>query len=178
MVLSDYSRQKTRRERYDQKLKKRNSFNLSIATTNFMFDENLAFIIRSAACFGVDSIYVLGSVPPRSFLNSRSGSLYDYVSIHSFSNPSELLSHARKKGYDIISLDLTENSTSIYDYNFDFKRKTLMVLGHETTGIPVEISINSRALHIPMPGVGFCLNVSQAGTVAMSEYSRQYLISI
>ena len=48
-----------------------------------------------------------------------------------------------------------------------------MIFGHETTGIPVEILLNSKHIHIPMPGVGFCLNVSQAGTAAMSEFYRK-----
>lgn len=167
------ARNNTRRERYDLKKDSSKNLNLSIATINFSVNDNLAFMIRSAACFGVKNIYVIGSVPPRSFLNSKSGSLYDYVDIKSFSRPSEFLKFCRENNFDLYSIDLTDISSSIYETKFSKKNHSVMVLGHETTGIPVEILINSKHLHIPMPGVGFCLNVSQAGTVAISEFYRK-----
>ena len=148
---------------------------VTFVQVNFSFDENLAFIIRGAACFGVKNIYVIGSVPPRSFLNSRSGSLYDYVNIKSFSRPTDFLRFCRENEFDVYSLDLTDKSESIYDFSFSSERHSVMVLGHETVGVPSEILFNSRHLHIPMPGVGYCLNVSQAGTVAISEFVRKTL---
>jgi tRNA G18 (ribose-2'-O)-methylase SpoU len=138
-----------------------------------MFDDNLAFLIRSVACFGVDNLYVIGSVPPRSKLNSKSGSLYDYVNIKQFKNPSSFLSYSRENSLNLISLELNENSRSIYDFEFDFSKNNVIILGHETQGVPNILLFNSQAIHIPMPGVGFCLNVSQAGTAAMSEFCRQ-----
>lgn len=166
-------RVKTRRERYDLKKKNSVNLNLSIATINFSVNDNLAFMIRSAACFGVKNLYVIGSIPPRSSLNAKSGSLYDYVNLKSFSRPSDFLRFSKEKNFDLYSLDLTNKSNSIYESTFSTENHSVMVFGHETTGIPVEILLNSKHLHIPMPGVGFCLNVSQAGTVAISEFYRK-----
>ena len=168
-----FVRDNTRRERYDLKKESSKELNLSIATINFSVNDNLAFMIRSAACFGVKNIYVIGSIPPRSFLNPKSGSLYDYVNLKSFSKPSCFLRFCRENNFDLYSVDLTERSKSIYDSSFPKENHSVMVFGHETTGIPVEILINSKHIHIPMPGVGFCLNVSQAGTAAVSEFYRK-----
>ena len=170
---ADKHRAKTRRERYDLKKKSSADLNLSIATINFSVNDNLAFMIRSAACFGVKNLYVIGSIPPRSSLNAKSGSLYDYVNLKSFSRPSHFLKFCRERSFDLYSLDLTDRSNSIYENAFSTENHSVMVFGHETTGIPVEILLNSKHLHIPMPGVGFCLNVSQAGTVAISEFYRK-----
>ena len=52
-------RQETRRQRYNGKRKNAVSLPLSIVTVNFDFDDNLAFTIRTAACYGVDNIYML-----------------------------------------------------------------------------------------------------------------------
>lgn len=166
-------RLKTRRERYNLKKRDSENLNLSIATISFSVNDNLAFMIRSAACFGVKNIYVIGSIPPRSSLNAKSGSLYDYVNLKSFSRPSDFLRFSRERNFDLYSLDLTDRSNSIYENTFSAENHSVMVFGHETTGIPVEILLNSKHLHIPMPGVGFCLNVSQAGTVAISEFYRK-----
>jgi len=166
-------RNKTRRQRYSEKLSSSKKMGLSVVAINFMFDDNLAFLIRSVACFGVDNLYVIGSVPSRSKLNSKSGSLYDYVKIKQFKTPSSFLSFSRENDLNLISLELSEDSKSIYDYDFDFSKNNAIILGHETQGVPNELLFNSQAIHIPMPGVGFCLNVSQAGTAAMSEFCRQ-----
>lgn len=169
----NFVRDNTRRERYNLKKSSSKELNLSVATINFSENDNLAFMIRSAACFGIKNIYVIGSIPPRSFLNPKSGSLYDYVNLKSFSRPSEFLGFCRESKFDLYSVDLTERSKSIYDISFSKENHSVMIFGHETTGIPVEILLNSKHIHIPMPGVGFCLNVSQAGTAAMSEFYRK-----
>lgn len=173
LFLKKPKRSKTRRERYDSKLKTSEKLGLSFVTVNFMFEDNLAFLIRSSACFGVDNIYVIGSIPPRSQLKAKSGSLYDYLNIRAFSNPSEFLSFSRENNLNLISLEISDKSKSLYDYDFNFEKENVIVLGHETIGVPTEILMNSDQIHIPMPGVGFCLNVSQAGTVTMSEYFRR-----
>jgi tRNA G18 (ribose-2'-O)-methylase SpoU len=172
------TREETRRERYTKKEDTAISLPLSIVTINFDFDDNLAFLIRTAACFGVRDIYVLGSVPPRKFLHPKSGSLSDYYSIKSFSNPSKFLTFARANEFKLISAEISEKATSLYDYKFSPDKHTCIVLGNETTGIPVEILLNSELVYIPMNGVGFCLNTSQTGTAFVNEYCRQYFKGI
>lgn len=167
-------RNKTRRERYNLKKKTAVSLPLGIVTVNFDFNDNLAFTIRTAACYGAYDIHVIGSIPDRSLINPKSGSLVDYVNLHSYSNPSKFLQWSRKNNIKLISAELSDDATSLFDYDFNFCEKTCLVLGHETTGIPVEILMNSEKVYVPMPGIGFCLNTSQTGTAIMTEYVRQY----
>ena len=174
----EFTRENTRRERYNLKLDNAKSLPAAIVSINFDFDENLAFLIRSAACYGINKVFVIGSVPSRSLLNSKSGSLYDYVDIKSFSNPSDFKNYCNDYGYKIVSLELSEYSESIYDYKFSFDKKTAIVLGNETSGVPVDLLINNDSIYIPMLGPGYCLNASQTGTAVMQEYTRQYLDSI
>lgn len=171
------TREETRRQRYDRKKKNALSLPLSIVTVNFDFNDNLAFTIRTAACYGVDNIYVIGSIPDRKYLSPRSGSLIDYVNLTSFSRPRDFVDFARENEYNIVSAELTDDSVSLFDYEFDMSKHTCLVLGHETTGVPVECILNGESIYIPMPGVGFCLNTSQTGTAIMTEYVRQYLES-
>jgi len=148
---------------------------LSLVAINFEVDDNLAFLVRTAACYGVSDVYVIGSIPPRKNLYPRSGSLSDEFDLRIFQNPSCFLKFAREKGMFLISAEITDSSTSLHDYRFDFSKHTALVLGNETSGVPVEILLNSETVHIPMPGLGFCLNTSQTGTAFVHEYSRQYL---
>ena len=174
-MFIDADRSKTRRERYDIKSKDSLELPASLATVNFCFDENLAFLIRSAACYGIIDIFVIGSTPDRSKLSSKSGSLVDYVNMLSFSSPSSFIEHCRNNDINIVSVELARCATSIHEYSFDFRRRTVLVIGNESSGVPSEILHNSDVLYIPMLGQGYCLNASQAGTAVMHEYCRQFL---
>jgi tRNA G18 (ribose-2'-O)-methylase SpoU len=167
-------REKTRRERYDEKKVNAKTYPISIATINFMHDGNLGYTIRSAACFGAECVHVIGSVPPRGVLNPLSGTTYDYVEIRSHSNPREFIEHCRQNDIQIVAAEIGEESESIRDFRFDFSKHTCFVIGHEEAGIPFEITKNSQQVHIPMPGVGFCLNTSQTGNIMLYEATKQY----
>lgn len=171
-------REETRRERYARKERTAVTLPLSIVTVNFDIDDNLAFAIRTAACFGVRDVYVIGKVPDRKYIHPKSGSLSDYYELRSFRNPSHFLSFARERNFHLVSAELTDNAQNLYEYDFDFEKETCLVLGHETTGVPPELVLNSDVIYIPMIGVGYCLNTSQTGTAMVSEYCRQYLENV
>jgi tRNA G18 (ribose-2'-O)-methylase SpoU len=166
-------RNETRKERYYKKLASAQHIPLSIATVNFHCDENLAFIIRTAACFGVKDIHVIGSIPPRNILHNSSGSLVDFIPMKQYSTPAQFLNYAREMDIELVSAELAADATSLYEYEFNFSKQTIIVLGNETTGVPNEILFNSDVVYIPMIGSGWCLNTSQTGTAFVSEYLRQ-----
>ena len=167
-------REKTRRQRYDAKKKTAKTFPISVATINFKHDGNIGYLIRSAACFGADRVHVIGSLPKRKILNPLSGSLVDYIPIEQHENPLEFLEYAKSNNIKLISAELCEKSESIETYNFDFSQPICIVVGHEEVGIPSEILSNSDKIYIPMPGVGYCLNTSQAANILLYEATTQY----
>ena len=167
-------RLKTRRDRYDEKANKAQNLPIELCTVNFMHDENLGYLIRAAACFGVQKIHVIGSFPSRAVLNPLSGSLYDYVQIQKYSSPREFLDMAQSKQTTLISAEISEDSRSIFGYTFPVNRPLCLVVGQESIGVPIEILLNSEAkIEIPMPGVGFCLNTSQAANILLYEAAKQ-----
>ena len=168
------TREKTRRQRYDSKKKTAKTFPISIATVNFKHDGNIGYLIRSAACFGADRIHVIGSLPERKILNPLSGSLVDHVDIDKHKDPAAFMSYIRENNIKLISAELCKGSESIESYNFDFSHPICIVVGHEEAGIPVEILNNSDKVYIPMPGIGFCLNTSQAANIFLYEATMQY----
>ncbi len=172
------TRQLTRRQRYNIKQNRIDTLPFSVCCVNFDNDGNLGFLIRSAACFGASTIHVIGSVPTRRQLNPISGSLYDYVKIQQYKNPRHFLDYAKSHNARLVSAEICEGSRSISSYNFDFSSHVVVVVGNETTGVPVEILKNSDIVHIPMPGPGYCLNTSQAANVLLYEATSQYYRSV
>jgi len=167
-------RETTRRQRYDKKFKNAKKYPISLCAINFRVDDNLGYLVRSAACFGAERLYVIGHVPERSRIKATSGSLVDYVEIIQFSNPSEFLTCMQIEGVQIVSGELVENARPLSSYNFNFARPICLVVGNEETGVPAEILRRSEIVYIPMPGVGYCLNTSQTANIMLFEAIRQF----
>jgi tRNA G18 (ribose-2'-O)-methylase SpoU len=167
-------RDKTRRERYDDKQRTAKTYPISLVCVNFQHDGNLGYLIRSAACFGAHTIHVIGSVPDRSILNPHSGSLYDYVKIIQHSKPSDFLHYCKTHEIKLVSAEICEGAQSITTYTFDFASHLALVVGNEESGIPIEILENSDKVYIPMPGVGYCLNTAQAANIMLYETIKRY----
>ena len=172
--MENYHSRKTRRERYLEKSLIAKWLPAAIVTVNFQSDENIGFLIRSAACFGIKDIFIIGKIPDKKLLNIMSGTLLDFVCIKNFSTPTEFSLFALENNYNIVAVELTQDASSIYDYQFSFEQKTAIVIGNETTGVPGNLLLNNDKVFIPMLGAGFCLNASQAGTTVMFEYSKQF----
>ena len=168
------TRAKTRRERYDDKKRNANTYPISLCCVNFQHDGNLGFLIRSAACFGAKFLHVIGTVPPRNSLNSLSGTLYDYVKIIQHSTPTAFLSYIDSNKIKLISAEICEGSIPIDTYKFNYNSDVCLVVGNESSGVPIEILLNSDKIYIPMPGVGFCLNTSQTANILLYEAVKQY----
>ncbi len=167
-------RDKTRRERYDEKTRHAKVFPISLVCVNFQCDGNLGYLIRAAACFGAKCVYVIGDLPKRSEINASSGSLYDYVEIKNYSSPMAFLDYIRDNEIKLVSAEICEGAQPLTSYSFNFTRPLALVVGNEELGVPVEILKNSEKVYIPMPGVGFCLNTSQAANILLYEAVRQY----
>ena len=167
-------RRETRRQRYDKKLKTAKRYPISLCAINFRVDDNLGYLVRSAACFGAERLYVVGHVPERSHIKASSGSLIDYVEIVSFATPRDFVDHAKSEGIQIVAAELVEKARPLTSYDFNFASHLCLVVGNEASGVPTEIIQNSDVIYIEMPGVGFCLNTSQTANIVLYEAIRQF----
>jgi tRNA G18 (ribose-2'-O)-methylase SpoU len=164
----------TRRQRYDKKLTTAKKYPISLCAINFRVDDNLGYLVRSAACFGAERLYVVGHVPERADIKASSGSLIDYVEIIQFDSPRPFLDHTKKEGIQIVSAELVEGARPLSSYNFNFDSPVALVVGNEQSGVPSEIISNSDVVYIEMRGVGYCLNTAQTANILLYEAIRQY----
>ena len=175
--MDNIYRQETRRQRYDKKLKTARTMPVSVASINFSREANIAYVVRSAACFGADEVMVIGSTPNKDLMNDLSGSTYDYVKFRKFSTPSDFIRYCEDNNLNIISLEPPgeyNNSISLHDFKFDFSRRNVICVGGETVGLTMDIIVKSQCVYIEMMGPGYCLNTSQAANIALYEAARQY----
>ena len=170
-------RKKTRRERYDDKKGTAKTYPISLCCVNFQHDGNLGYLIRSAVCFGAEFLHVIGSVLDRNKLNALSGSLYDYVEIKQYPSPRDFLDYTKNEKIKLVAAEIYTGSKSLTSYRFDYDRPLCLVVGNEETGVPLEILQQSDIVHIPMPGIGYCLNTSQTANIMLYEAIKQFEIN-
>lgn len=73
----------------------------------------------------------------------------------------------KSKGFRIIGLELADEAIRFHDLKMA-QEKTILVLGHEATGIPDEaLEYIDSCVEIPMIGTGTTLNVACAATAVL-----------
>lgn len=82
------------------------------------------------------------------------------------------LEKKKRDGFSILGLEQTANSVPLDHHAFP--KKTVLVLGREKEGIPVDIiHMLDACIEIPQLGVVRSLNVHVSGAIALWEYTRQ-----
>ena len=81
---------------------------------------------------------------------------------------------AKSKGYKIIGIEQTSESIKLNE--FQFPEKSVIFLGNEKEGIPVElIQLLDCCVEIPQHGIIRSLNVHVTGAIIIWEYVKQHL---
>lgn len=107
-------------------------------------------------------------------LQRTSGTLNKFLPVTKFPNPIQFLQYTRQNNIYVCAVELADQAISIYDLNPPMDQEVCFVLGHEETGVPEDIIQRANELvYIPLPGVGYCLNVSACGAIVISEYIRK-----
>ncbi len=143
---------------------------LVLACPQFRSSVNLSRIVRLAGCAGIQNIVACGTtkIDPKIARNA-----VDWVDVQRKRTLVNWLEKARSQGFHIAALEQTDNSICLFDYQF--RKKTVLVIGHERLGIkPEELAKVDDAIEIPVYGQPFSYNVVTATTMAVYEYCRQF----
>ncbi|MGI9176879.1 MAG: TrmH family RNA methyltransferase [Pirellulales bacterium] len=131
---------------------------------------NLSHIVRTCGCFGIARVIACGAVGIHGRI-ARDGAESVEVSVHRSLPP--VLDRLRAEGYEIVGLEQTTHSESLFA--FPFVSKTVLVIGNERTGLDQdELDRLDRVAEIPMAGLPHSLNAATSASIAVYEYCRQW----
>jgi len=135
----------------------------------------LAGLARSAEIFAAESLVIsdLGIVRMDSF-QTISVTAGDWIPISECQENSIIswIQCKHREGYTIIGVDQTLSSTNIS--NFEFPKKTILLLGKEKEGIPIPFApYLDHCIRIPPLGIIQSLNAHVSGAICIWEYSKQ-----
>lgn len=131
---------------------------------------NLSRMVRLAGCSGLTQIVHCGAGKiDREIARDAA----DVVTVTSPRSLPPVLDRLRAEGYRCVGLEQTTNSQLLYDYQF--VRKTALVIGSEREGLPQEVLDRlDDVVEIPVYGQPASFNVVTATTMAVYEYCRQF----
>lgn len=131
---------------------------------------NLSRIVRSASCCGVTRLIACGQVRVDPSI-ARDG--IDRISIEVRRSLPPILRNLKNEGFHLVGLEQTTNSHNLHEYQFP--RKTALVIGNERTGLTDgTLEFLDDVVEIPVWGLPFSYNVATATSMALYEYCRQY----
>ncbi len=131
---------------------------------------NLSRMVRLVSCAGITKIITSGNpkVDPKI---ARDGT--EQVEIVHKRTLLPVLKQLRADGFRLVGLEQTDDSHNLFEYQFE--RKTALLIGHERHGIPdEELAITHDCIEIPVYGLPYSYNVVTATTMAIYEYCRQF----
>ncbi len=130
-----------------------------------MHGANLGTLLRTC-----DAVGACLAVPPFRWVDealARGNTLRRPTCVHRVGNPVGWLAAERAHGSRVVGVELADEAIRLADLP-TADRRTVMVLGHEATGIPPDaLALTDYAVEIPMVGTGHSLNVSVAGSLVL-----------
>jgi tRNA (guanosine-2'-O-)-methyltransferase len=130
-----------------------------------MHDANLGTLLRTC-----DAVGACLAVPRFRWVDNalaRGNTLRRPSCVHRVGDPTDWLRSQRTHGSRVVGVELADEAIRLADLP-PADRRTIVVLGHEATGIPPEaLDLLDHTVEIPMIGTGHSLNVAVAGSLVL-----------
>lgn len=151
-----------------------------VVAWKFSSPGNLGALLRVCDNFGVKQVYFIGVEADYNLTKIKRNATTSFSKITlNFIGKSEIW-NVIPANYTKLAIDTTSDSVSLVDFNFvevhDSQQSFCLFFGNETVGLNDEVINNcDAAIHIPMIGETYSMNVVQAASVVLFESVRQCL---
>lgn len=166
---------KHRKLGYEDHTKGRFKYPLCILADNIVLSKNIAALFRLCDAQGVEHLYLAGdNTAPINPLSSKVSRFSErYVPHSTVTDAAQTVNQLKQQGYTVISLELTDRSTDIREFDFKPAEKICLILGSEAKGVNDQLlAASDHCIHIPMLGMNSSMNVICAAAIAVYEMTR------
>jgi tRNA (guanosine-2'-O-)-methyltransferase len=135
---------------------------------------NLGSIIRTAAAFGVEQVWLCGEVADPMHPSARKTSLGTarFLSFRHASSPAEAAAEIRSAGLRLVAVELADGAVPLHEA--DVGGDVCLAVGHEDRGCSgALLAAADQVAYIPQVGRVGSLNVAAAAAIALAEARRR-----
>lgn len=149
-----------------------------IILDNIRSMHNVGSVFRTSDAFAVEKIILCGITarPPhrdieKSALGATASVLWEYEE-----STLEAVQKLKENGYQIISIEQTENSHTLEDFEFSYHQPYAIIFGNEVDGVQQEvINQSNHCIEIPQFGTKHSFNVSVTAGIVMWQVFISHL---
>jgi tRNA (guanosine-2'-O-)-methyltransferase len=134
---------------------------------------NVGSILRTAAAFRVDHIWLAGTTEPVSHPKTKKTALgaERYLTFSTAPTGEAAVGEAHAQGYQVIGIELADSAVPLHEVATT--DRVCLVLGHEERGLtPACMAACDAVAFIPMLGKIGSLNVATAAAIGLYEVRR------
>lgn len=156
---------------------KKQTFPITLVCDNVTNAPNIGSLFRIADAFGIEKLILCGeNIQLGRKITKTSRATEKVVNFEIQKSASKVVEDLKQKGYQIISLEITESSKPIHTIQFSKENPIALVIGDENFGVSESIlKISDAIIHIDMFGQNSSMNVVQATNIALYEMTKQIL---
>ncbi|MBV9659563.1 MAG: hypothetical protein JO337_00235 [Acidimicrobiales bacterium] len=161
-------------KRLHREWNRRSSGRLSLLLDGVQSPYNVGAIVRTAAAYRVEHIYLCGQTAPPSSSKAAKVSLGTdrYLSWSAFDRGRDAADSAREDGFVVIGIELADAAVPLHQLTAS--PDVCLALGNEDHGLaPATLDACDAAAFLPMLGRVGSLNVATAAAIALYEMRRQ-----
>jgi len=137
---------------------------------------NVGSVFRSSDAFAIERLILVGftATPPSREITKTAIGATSSVDWTHVDDITDTLLQLKKNGYTITSIEQTDSSVSLLDWDIKPNQKLALVMGNEVDGVSDEaLALSDVAIEIPQYGTKHSLNVSVCTGVVLLEVSRK-----
>ena len=153
---------------------KSKTFPITIVCDHIYFQQNIGSLFRIAEAFGVEKMIFVGKdIPlnPRK-INKTSRSTHLRVPYVVMEETASVVALLQEENFEVIALEITSTSKPLREFIIPPSKKIALILGSEISGVDESLlAIANQIVHIPMFGQNSSMNVVQAASIALYEFT-------
>ena len=153
------------------------TFPIIVICENVTNAPNIGSLFRIADAFGIEKLIFCTQVNPLGRKMTKTSRSTEKVVPYEVIQDCLATIHTYKnKGFNIVALEITNDSIPIQTAAFSKKTPVILVIGDENFGISEDVlKLADTTVHINMYGKNSSMNVVQATNIALYEMTKQML---
>ncbi|WP_066218644.1 TrmH family RNA methyltransferase [Formosa haliotis] len=153
------------------------TFPITLVCDNVSNAPNIGSLFRTADAFGVEKLILCGPyIPLGRKMTKTSRATEKVVPFEIKEDVTSVITQLKSEGYNIIALEITDNSTALRHADFSESGPIALLIGDENFGISETLlQLADLVIHIDMFGQNSSMNVVQATNIILYEITKQTL---
>lgn len=156
-----------------EEFKKTDKIPVIVVLDNIRSMHNIGSIFRTSDAFLVEKIYLCGitATPPNKEIRKTALGATESVEWEYVKDINELIPKLKSSNFKLISIEQTEGSQTLSEFELNPTEKYAVVFGNEVDGVQQSIVNQSDfCLEIPQSGTKHSLNVSVCAGIVLWEF--------